>query len=277
VPAASSTSIRAVVVLCLVVALAADASADSAPYRTVEKLSVENESLRFSQILAPEAEESVGGGPDVPGNPFSRRDRPIFVELRERASGELVFRRYAPNLSHLWIGPDSRYFVGLSHVKYDNRVQLVVYDREGGLVHSEHISASGACLSTEAWSEFQRRYREAADHALSERRMVRDGYFVDFEDMGPKRLGDDAWDYLHQHRCPSPYSNRFHGSVTNYVFWFDREDPGLELVYGDGVTPLGLLIREPEWKSCDRNMSENEARCNRSTRRFFVRFRSRGH
>jgi hypothetical protein len=203
-------SVIRALIICIAIATAGNSFADSSAYTTVDKLSIENQKFRFSQTLLPDEPEPKDRS--FPVNPFLLTHRPIFVELRDLSSGTLIFRKPAPNLTHLWIDPDSRYFVGLSKVKNNNRVQLIVYDREGNLVHKEHITPAGACLSTEDWNEFQLRFREPADYLATERRYVRSGYFVDYEQMGmPSKLGG-AWDHLYQHRCLSPYSNRFSSS-----------------------------------------------------------------
>ena len=267
-------AVRALALYFVLVATGA-ALADSTAYTTVEELSVEAGPYRFSQKLLLEGEGSDSKLRSVPVNPFLLSHRPIFVDLEDADSGDLIFRRFAPNLSHLWVDPDFRFFVGLSNVKLNNRVQIVVYDQKGRLIHSEHISPFGACQSTEQWNEFQLRYRESADFLIASRMVVRSGYFVDFERMGmPDKLGGGAWDHLSQHRCHSPYSNRFDESVSNFVLWFDQGNPELELVYGDGEAPLGLLIKEREWPRCERNLPEFRAQCERSSRRFLVRFRS---
>jgi hypothetical protein len=250
--------------------------ADRAAYTEVSELVAESGGLRFSQVLDPELREFPRGATEANSeNPFLREHRPIFVELSELDSGDLIFRRHAPNLTHLWIDPNSRFFVGLSKVKLNNQVQLIIYDRGGALVHAEHVAPDGACLSDSEWNLFTDRFPQSVSALQEVTRSTRSGYFVHFHRMGmPNGLRRPAWDFLYQHGCTSPYSSRFRESVTNWVSWFDEAAPSLELVYGDGPDPIGLLVREPEWPICNLKRPEDKERCGRSQRRFLVPFQS---
>ena len=92
------------------------------------------------------------------GNDFS------FVELKE--GSEVLFRSASPALSYLWISPDSQFVVGLSDVMLDNPYQLVVWKRDGTLIHREHISAQVARLSPEQARFIQRFGSRGAFRAL---------------------------------------------------------------------------------------------------------------
>jgi hypothetical protein len=64
-------------------------------------------------------------------NPFTAENTYSYLELREKATGAVVFRRPVPALSYIWISPDAKYVVGISHIKLTNPYQLVVYSRSG--------------------------------------------------------------------------------------------------------------------------------------------------
>lgn len=69
---------------------------------------------------------------------FSADNDFAYVELRE-IGGRLLFRKPSPALTYLWISPDAQFLIGLSALKYRNPWQLVVWRRDGTLVHRERI------------------------------------------------------------------------------------------------------------------------------------------
>jgi len=152
-----------------------------------------------------------------------------FIELRTTAD-KLIFRSQAPALTDLWISPDYEFVVGLSDIKLYNPYQLVVWRRDGTLLHCEHISSSVAKLSADQEKEFARRFSEAEALLRPRRFTVNGTVYIDFSLLGvPNTIGDEAWNYLSKLRVPHPYSNDFRESVTNSVFWFNPEKPNIRL------------------------------------------------
>jgi hypothetical protein len=61
----------------------------------------------------------------------------------------------------------------------------------------------------------------------------------------PTMLGNAAWDYLFHYRHVSHFSPNFNESVTNWVGWFDAENPDLKLSLVNGK-PVSLTLRDPK-------------------------------
>ena len=174
-----------------------------------------------------------------PANDFS------FVELR--GGNKVLFRAPSPALTHLWISPDSQFLVGLSDVMRSNPYQLVVWRRDGTLIHREHISAAVAKVSAEQRRDFARRFPTAEQFLAARYFTYGKGMYLDYSIVGvPNEIGDAAWNYLHPFRVAHPYSGDFAESVTNSVEWFNREHPDLTIARtGTGLT---LSLRSPGGK-----------------------------
>jgi hypothetical protein len=67
-------------------------------------------------------------------NPFGADNDYSYLRLRDNATGAELFRRPAPALTHIWVSPNSKYVVGISHVKLWNPYQLVVFSKSGDLL-----------------------------------------------------------------------------------------------------------------------------------------------
>jgi hypothetical protein len=75
-------------------------------------------------------------------NPFTKENTYSYLRVTDRTSGRELFRAPVPALTHLWISPDSRFIVGMSHIKLWNPYQLVVFDRSGNRLLARSINAS---------------------------------------------------------------------------------------------------------------------------------------
>lgn len=168
-----------------------------------------------------------------------------FTELRD--GSKVLFKCPSPALTHVWISPDGQFVVGLSDVMLHNPYQLMIWKRDGSLLHREHISAEVAKLSLEQRREFARRFPKA-EKLLERRYFTQRGIlYLDYSVLGvPEEIGDAPWDFMDAFRSPHPYSDDFAESATNRVHWFDPKKPEVGLMQkGDGYT---LTLRSPSGK-----------------------------
>ena len=176
---------------------------------------------------------------------FSGANDFSFVELRD--DDKILFRSRSPALTHLWISPDSQFLVGLSDIMLYNPYQLVVWQRDGTLIHREHISAEVAKVSAEQRREFARRFPKAEQFLAARYFAYGNGTYLDYSILGvPNEIGNAAWTYLYPFRVPHPYSDDFGESVTNSVEWFNPERPDLTIAHTG--TELTLSLRSPRGK-----------------------------
>jgi hypothetical protein len=162
-----------------------------------------------------------------------------FVELLQ--GDRLLFHSPAPALTYLWIAPEAQLFVGLSDIMLYNPYQLMVWRRDGSVLHHEHISSDVAKLSVAQQQDFTLRFPKAAQF-LSDRYFTYDGAtYLDFSILGvPNAIGDDAWSFLAGFRTRHPYSADFKESVTNEIQWFDAARPEISLEQSGGRVTLSL-------------------------------------
>jgi hypothetical protein len=144
----------------------------------------------------------------------------------------------------LWISADAQYFVGLSDIMLYNPYQLMVWKRDGSMMHREHISNRVARLTNAQKQEFARRFPDAS-RFLADRYFTYGGEtYLDYAILGvPNVIGEAAWKFLTALTTSHPYGADFKESVTNYVEWFDAKNPEVSLV-GRG-TGLQLTLRSP--------------------------------
>ncbi|MBR1165445.1 hypothetical protein [Bradyrhizobium liaoningense] len=142
------------IVLGLSVLMAIPARADMVGYRGVVDLSVEAGTLRA------EHHHDWGGASQnarwkmisSTRDPFTADNDYSYLRLRDPTMGTELFRRPVPALTYIWISPDLKYVVGLSHVMLWNPYQLVVFSRSGDrLLARDMVGAPGARRSVTNW------------------------------------------------------------------------------------------------------------------------------
>jgi len=165
-----------------------------------------------------------------------------FVELAD--GDRVLFHSPAPALTRLWISADAQVFVGLSDIKLYNPYQLMVWKRDGSIMHREHVSAQVAKLSVTQKQQFATRFPDAA-RFLADRYFTHGGAtYLDFSILGvPNVIGEEAWKYLVGLTTAHPYGADFRESVTNYIEWFDSKRPELA-IEGLGAA-VNLSLRSP--------------------------------
>jgi hypothetical protein len=240
------TGPAALAILAVMAAAPGSAGAESA-YQDVVDLRAEGPDFvvvhhhDWSRATREHRQEMIAGSQD----PFGPQNDYAHVSFYARDGKTLLKRMPSPALTWLGLSADAKYVVGLSSVKLDNPVQLVVYDPTGKLLLQRHIAPRVACLTPERYGALRRRFpapfKALGDHVWSGQGKV----YVDYglPDMAD-RLGD-LWAELFAAECASPFSSRFTESMTNFVFWFDEQNPQPVVIERDGQ-PAVLLLRDPK-------------------------------
>jgi hypothetical protein len=171
-----------------------------------------------------------------------------WIEVKDAATGVLLFRRSTPALARLWIAPGGDFIVGLSDIMLWNPYQIVVFDRSGALVLKQHITPEEACFRAdeiEAWLAKRPKLRPILEQRIA---TIGDRVYVDFDfDDSPRLLGNRAWNELYRRHCPSHFSPSFTESETNNVYWFRKADPDLR-IEKDGERAVGVSLLDPKGK-----------------------------
>ena len=172
----------------------------------------------------------------APDNRFS-----TLVVVRER-DGKEVFRSGVPALSVLKVTDDGRYIIGLSNIKLANPFQAVVFDSRGDLLLARRVGAYESCMSKSKLSKLFDQFPRARKVLEPRVRDDGSGVRIDYEFYGvPDSIEELAWDVLWANRCRSDLSSAIEESTTNYVAWYNREDP--EPWVREGQNGAELIIR----------------------------------
>jgi len=191
-----------------------------------------------------------------------------------------IWARASPLLTHVWISDDSRYIVGLSNLKFVNPYQLVVFDREGNLLHAQCIFAQGAKFRPEEIAEF---FGAEGGHPFySFGRLEHEGFIylnlqgidftfddpeihLKFKGIDPEKLKEllrpntegfsfaapEIQKQIEQRTVPNPLFPHIRETPDYFVYWFDEKDPQLAIQEEDGqatltfADPSGQLITLP--------------------------------
>ena len=119
--------------LWLMVVASTPAHADAVGYNGVVNLRAETDAVRaehhhdWSRATHDARWKMISTTKD----PFTADNNYSYLQLHDKATHTELFRRPVPALTHIWISPDSRYVVGISHVMLWNPYQLVVFSRSG--------------------------------------------------------------------------------------------------------------------------------------------------
>lgn len=172
-------------------------------------------------------------------DPF--RNAFAYLELRERGSERLLFKKPVPPLTHVWIDDRTDIIVGLSNIQLCNPLQLVVFDKNGQLLHKEHISSTEACLSERQFARFLSRNRKNVDVIRAHSRLIRGVVYVNYRGLFAE-IGKVSSRIIFDNLCGSRYSKNFSQSVSNWVYWYNEDEPGLEFRYEEGkIVALSML------------------------------------
>jgi len=193
--------------------------------------------------------------------PFRPENVYAYIECVDQFSGRILFRKPSPPLTYLWISNDSNYIVGLSEIRFDNLVQLVVFDRKGRLVKQRGIGAREYELTKSEYDGFVRQFPAAAASLLSRDGIVlfQGKVFINPTSLGVLGYSNEAWDYLAHKSAPSHFSANFSESTSNWVYWYKRDDPGLQLTY-KGKVLVGISLLDPKGQRFEIPISEELGR-----------------
>ena len=119
--------------LLLMVAAGTPAHADRAGYNGVVDLYAETGAVRAEHHhdWSSRTHDARWKMISTTKDPFTADNDYSYLRLRDKATGTELFRRPVPALTQIWISPDSKYVVGISHVMLWNPYQLVVFSRSG--------------------------------------------------------------------------------------------------------------------------------------------------
>ena len=180
-------------------------------------------------------------------NPFLQDNNYSYVELIDKRTSKTIFKKPTPALTHIEIADDESFIIGVSNIMIWNPYQLIIFDIKGNLIKKRNFSSEEAKLSISEFKEFTELFPEQSRSLDSIGKIYHVGekVYIDFLNMGmPDKLGE-AWKHLFPYMAKNHLSDNFSETVTNWVFWFDTDNPGIRFVKNeDGLEAIS--IRDPK-------------------------------
>jgi hypothetical protein len=222
--------------------------ADSHGYNEKKQIVIESDKLIVSHFHdwsdGNKEKRSRVFGLDGLKDPFSSLNDYAYLECRDKKSGSIRFRIPSIALTHIQISPDSRYIVGLSNIKLDNPLQMIVLNSQGEVFFRMHIAPKEAFLTHDEFAKFKTKYPDAYRilDGMNGFSTELDGVYIDYSRMNMPRLLGSAWDFLYGKEAPHHLLGDFGESVTNYIFWYQEPDPEIQFDYnGKNLRSISLM------------------------------------
>jgi hypothetical protein len=172
------------------------------------------------------------------------------LKVYRKSDGILIFQYAVPALTNIWVSPDEKFLLGLSNVMLRNPYQLVIYSLETGeLLHKEHFSSRVAQMTKKGWEKFLQKHPQSIPFLKDRTWQVQEKIYVDYSICGmPNSIGNEAWHELFSYEVPHPNLRNASESVTNWVLWFDKQNPDPK-IDGSSQTGYYLSLNAPRWRS----------------------------
>jgi hypothetical protein len=167
-----------------------------------------------------------------------------YIECINKNTNITEYKISSPALTNLYISHDEKYIIGFSNIKLHNPYQIIILTIEGEYIKRRHISIFESRLNQIELIEFSEKFYKDYFNLKRMNRIYNIGtyYFIDFSDCSEFIIGEEAWHYLFSNSKANHLSNNFSETVTNYIFWFNELNTGLEYIYENNeLTGISLL------------------------------------
>jgi hypothetical protein len=182
-----------------------------------------------------------------------------YIEIFRKETNEKIIRIPSPALTDLFISDDEQYIAGISQIMIDNPYQLIVIKISGEIIKIRHIAPIEAKMNENDFNSFKNNFPVAFQYLQSKKRIykIASYYFIDFYSLGmPVFLGNEAFSYLLKYETVNHLSNNISSSVTNWIFWFNEENPNIRFNYRDNEL-YSINLLDPENVDIELLLNEN--------------------
>ncbi len=174
-------------------------------------------------------------------NPFTMKNNYAYIECVKNETHDVLFKIPTPALTYLFIDESSRFIVGLSNIKLDNPVHLILLDNSGRVVFFTSISPDEAKLSTSEFLRFENKFPKDAKK-LKAKNLISSKNDTVYLNYRVIPFGKKVSTFLFNFLTPSHFSRNFSESETNFIDWYKMPDPDIQLNYKNGkVSAISLL------------------------------------
>lgn len=237
---------KATVILSIILFTFNCTYADRAPYKGIKEIRVESKNFivihqhnwRYKQSLSDKEEEYTK---------FESLNTSSIICINKR-NGDTLFKRPCYSaLTHIIISENEDYIIGLSNIKCNNPYQLIIFNLFGDIIKERHISSKEAKLSINELEDFKQKFNSQFEKLQKNNIIytIDSIYYIDYKYffLTLNEKDQQTSDYLDRYEKPNHLSNSFSESVTNYIDWYNEENPSIKLIYSsDGlIDSISLL------------------------------------
>ncbi|WP_405207181.1 hypothetical protein [Aquimarina sp. LLG6339-5] len=178
-------------------------------------------------------------------NPFNAKNNYGYIELLDKKTGELIFKKPSTALTKIIISENEKHIVGISNIMVWNPYQLVVYNTKGILVKKRNFSSEESKLTLSQYDEFSMAFPKECEDLVDFTYFDNEFVYIDFLRMNmPKKLGK-AWGFLIDYVAPNHLTPNIWETTTNYVYWFSEKNPEISLKYNN-KNLISININDPK-------------------------------
>ncbi|EIP98564.1 hypothetical protein OpiT1DRAFT_03022 [Opitutaceae bacterium TAV1] len=227
--------------VCAIVALSpSPLFADTVGYSGKETLTLDQGALAVRHTYdwgKWDALNTLDKEPDHAAAMFTEANKCARITVTDTASQTLLLDTPCPAFTRLWLSPDNRFLVGLSHIMISNPVQLAVWEiaaspaaspeNRSRLIWRECIQPYAHALPAEALASLREKFPETWRIIAPGIRPWGDLVVLPVKRYYnfPKAEWDQVWAFLRPWHNRHPYSPNFSSTVTNFVYWYSQDDP----------------------------------------------------
>jgi hypothetical protein len=159
-----------------------------------------------------------------------------YIEIISKKINEKIIRVPSPALTHLYISEDEQYIIGISNIMIDNPYQLVILNIDGEILKKRHIAQIEARMNENDFNSFRRNFSNAFQYLQLNERIynINSYYYIDFVGLNLSAFfGNEILNFLLKYRTVNHLSENIWSSVTNWIFWFNENNPNVSFNYRD--------------------------------------------
>jgi hypothetical protein len=236
---------KSISVTCALLMMEKIAQADAIPYSKVSTL-VANE----SSLICIHEHDYSKGLPEKPPVKINDYDSNmyyfeklghVYCQMKEKK----LFKVDSPPFSDIYV--KNKIFIGISNVKRGNNVQYMALSATGEILLRGHISEDEICLTQQEWQDFMISDKDAKV-VIPYSTNVNGIIHLDITSRFNRQLfwPNSSSKYINfGHRCSSHISPFFHGTVSNYIYWYDEQNPNPSVDYNSEKKTWQLRIKDP--------------------------------
>jgi hypothetical protein len=154
---------------------------------------------------------------------------------------KILFKKPSPPLSKMYI--QNQIVFGITDVKMLNDIQYIAFTSAGELLLQGHVASEEICILSNDW-ESNTFLQENKLTLIPYTTKVGDVFHLDILERN-STWPNEYHDFFSTRRCTSHLSPFFHGTVSNYITWYDPTDPNPSIDYNGEKKTWQLRIKDP--------------------------------